>query len=70
MGENKKNGFDINVVEEIFLNLDILIYIIGSFLMAVVSIGFVLWALKTGQFEENEHLKRIPLVEDDEEYDS
>lgn len=52
------------------MNIDILIYIIGSILMAVVSIGFVFWALKTGQFEENEHLKRLPLVEDSEEYDS
>jgi cbb3-type cytochrome oxidase maturation protein len=70
MGENEKNGVNINVDEEIILNIDILIYIVGSFLMAAVSIGFVFWALKTGQFGENEHLKRIPLAEDDEEYDS
>ena len=70
MGENEKNGVNINVDEEIILNIDILIYIVGSFLMAAVSIGLVFWALKTGQFGENEHLKRIPLAEDDEEYDS
>ena len=52
------------------MDINILIYVVGSFLMAAVSVGFVFWALKTGQFEENEHLKRIPLVEDNEEYDS
>jgi nitrogen fixation-related uncharacterized protein len=36
--------------------------------MAGISVGFVLWGFKTGQFEENEHLKRKPL-EEDEEYD-
>ena len=51
------------------MDIDILIYVIGAFLMATVSIGFVFWALKTGQFEENEHLKRIPIEEEDEEYD-
>jgi nitrogen fixation-related uncharacterized protein len=35
--------------------------------MAGVSIGFVLWGFITGQFEENEHLKREPL-EDDKDY--
>ena len=49
------------------MDVDVLIYIIGSILMACVSIGFVLWGLKTGQFKENEHLKRKPLEEDDEE---
>jgi cbb3-type cytochrome oxidase maturation protein len=50
------------------LNIDLLIYTVGSILMAGISVGFVLWGFKTGQFEENEHLKRKPL-EEDEEYD-
>ena len=49
------------------LNVDILIYVIGSILMACISVGFVLWGLKSGQFNENEHLKRLPLEEDEEE---
>jgi cbb3-type cytochrome oxidase maturation protein len=50
------------------LDIDILIYVIGAFLMAAISIGFVFWALRTGQFEENDHLKHLPL-EEAEEYD-
>jgi cbb3-type cytochrome oxidase maturation protein len=50
------------------LDIDILIYVIGAFLMAAISIGFVFWALRTGQFEENDHLKHLPL-EEEEEYD-
>ena len=48
------------------MNIDLLIYTVGSILMAGISVGFVLWGLKTGQFKENEHLKRKPLEEDDE----
>jgi cbb3-type cytochrome oxidase maturation protein len=55
---------------EIWLNVDILIYVIGAILMACISIGFVLWGLKTGQFRENEHLKSLPLEEDEEEHES
>jgi len=49
------------------LNVDLFIYTAGSILMACISIGFVLWGFKTGQFKENEHLKRQPLEEDEEE---
>ena len=49
------------------MNVDILIYVIGAVLMACISVGFVLWGLRTGQFKENEHLKRLPLKEDEEE---
>jgi nitrogen fixation-related uncharacterized protein len=55
-----------SIEEERLLDVDILIYVIGAFLMAAVSTGFVFWALKTGQFEENAHLKRLPLEEDEE----
>ena len=49
------------------LNVDILIYVIGAIIMTCISVGFVLWGLKTGQFKENEHLKRLPLMEEEEE---
>ena len=49
------------------LNVDLFIYTAGSILMACISVGFVLWGFKTGQFKENEHLKRQPLEEDEEE---
>ena len=49
------------------MDVDMLIYTIGSLLLAGVSIGFVLWGFKTGQFKENEHVKRAPLEEDEEE---
>ena len=52
------------------MNVDLLIYTIGSILMACISVGFVLWGFKTGQFKENDHLKREPLEEDDDENDS
>jgi cbb3-type cytochrome oxidase maturation protein len=51
------------------LNVDLLIYIGGSILMAAISVGFVLWGFKTGQFKENDHLKSQPLEEDDENDD-
>ena len=47
------------------VDVDILIYIIGSVLMACISIGFVIWGFKSGQFKENEHLKRQPLEEEE-----
>ena len=52
------------------MNVDLLIYTAGSILMAAISVGFMLWGFKTGQFKENDHLKREPLEEDDDENDS
>jgi cbb3-type cytochrome oxidase subunit 3 len=52
------------------VDIDILIYVIGAMLLAAVSIGFVVWGFITGQFHENEHVKRMPLEEDEDEYDS
>ena len=49
------------------MDVDMLIYVVGSIFMACVSIGFVLWGFKTGQFQENDHLKSKPLEEDEEE---
>ena len=48
------------------MNVDLLIYTGGSILMAAISVGFVLWGFKTGQFKENDHLKSQPLEEDAE----
>ena len=55
--------------EAILLDVDILIYMIGSILMTCISVGFVLWGFKSGQFKENEQVKRQPLEEDEEEND-
>ena len=50
--------------------IDILIYVIGAILLAAISIGFVVWGFRTGQFHENDHVKRMPFEEDGDEYDS
>ena len=49
------------------MDLDMLIYVIGAFLMAGISIGFVVWGFKTGQFVENAGLNSRVLEEDEEE---
>ena len=49
------------------MDVDMLIYLVGSIFMACVSVGFVLWGFKTGQFQENDHVKSQPLEEDEEE---
>lgn len=48
------------------MDVDILIYIAGSILVACVSAGFVFWAIKSGQFQEDDKVKQQPLEEDDE----
>jgi nitrogen fixation-related uncharacterized protein len=48
------------------LDIDMLIYMIGAFLITCITVGFVVWGFKTKQFEENEHLKHQPLEEDEE----
>jgi nitrogen fixation-related uncharacterized protein len=47
-----------------------LIYVVGAFLMASISVGFVVWGFKTGQFVESAKLKRKMLEEDEAENDS
>lgn len=49
------------------MNIDVLIYTLGAALMMCIYVGFLVWGIKTKQFEENEHLKRKPLEEEDEE---
>ncbi|MCW4007042.1 MAG: hypothetical protein NWF04_10715 [Candidatus Bathyarchaeota archaeon] len=51
------------------MNLDITIYVIGSIMMAGISVGFVLWGFKSGQFKENGHLRNQPLEADEKEND-
>ena len=53
--------------EEIRLDIDMLIYMIGAFLMAGISVGLVVWGFKTGQFKECPDLNRKVLEEDEEE---
>ena len=48
------------------MDIDVLIYTIGATLMVLIYIGFLVWAIKTGQFKDNEHLKYKPLEEEDE----
>jgi nitrogen fixation-related uncharacterized protein len=49
------------------LNVDVFIYTMGAALMMCIYVGFLVWGIKTKQFEDNEHLKRKPLEEEDEE---
>jgi nitrogen fixation-related uncharacterized protein len=45
----------------------VFIYTLGAALMMCIYFGFLLWGIKTEQFRDNEHLKRKPLEEEDEE---
>ena len=49
------------------MNVDMLIYTIGAFLITGITVGFLLWGFKTGQFEENEHVRFLALEEDEAE---
>ncbi len=51
------------------MDIDIFIYTMGAALMMLIYIGFLVWAIKTGQFRDNERLKYKPL-EDEEEIDN
>ena len=44
-----------------------LIYMIGALMITGITAGFVFWAFKTRQFEDNEHMKYECLEEDDAE---
>ena len=48
------------------MNVDMLIYMIGAFGIALITAGFFVWALRTKHFHEDENLKRKPLEEDEE----
>ena len=51
------------------MEIDVFIYTIGAALMVLIYIGFLVWAIKTGQFKDNEHLKYKPL-EDEEDIEN
>ena len=51
------------------LEIDVLIYTIAAGLMMLIYIGFLAWAIKTGQFKDSEELKYKPLEEEDEPCD-
>jgi cbb3-type cytochrome oxidase maturation protein len=48
------------------LDIDMLVYLSGAIIMALIPIGFLIWGLKTGQFKEDEQIKCKPLEEDEE----
>jgi cbb3-type cytochrome oxidase subunit 3 len=47
------------------LNIDMLIYTIGALMITLVTVGFVVWAFRTKQFESNDFLRYYPLEEDE-----
>jgi nitrogen fixation-related uncharacterized protein len=49
------------------LNIDLLIYSIGAFLIVFITTGFVIWGFKTNQFKDNDNLKQKPLEDAEEE---
>ncbi|MEJ2126625.1 MAG: cbb3-type cytochrome oxidase assembly protein [Candidatus Bathyarchaeota archaeon] len=48
------------------MEIDVLIYTIAAGLMMLIYIGFLAWAIKTGQFKDSEKLKYKPLEEEEE----
>jgi nitrogen fixation-related uncharacterized protein len=49
------------------MDLNMIIYMTGAFLIVLITAGFVIWGFKTNQFKDNDHLKSLPLEEDGEE---
>jgi nitrogen fixation-related uncharacterized protein len=49
------------------MDIDMLIYIIGALGITFITSGFVIWALTTKAFEDNENLRFKPLEEDETE---
>lgn len=47
------------------MNVNMLIYMIGAFVIAALTTGFFLWSIITKQFSEDAHLEQLPLEEDD-----
>ena len=51
------------------MEIDVLIYTVAAGLMMLIYIGFLVWAIKTGQFKDTEQLKYKPLEEEDKPCD-
>ena len=49
------------------MDVSMIVYMTGAFLIVLITAGFVLWGFKTNQFKDNEKLKYLPLEEDGEE---
>jgi nitrogen fixation-related uncharacterized protein len=47
------------------VDIDMLIYIGGSILITAITVGFVVWGIKTEQFKENDHLKYKAIEEEE-----
>jgi len=48
------------------VNIDMTIYTIGAFGIAGITTILFLWAMLTGNYKEDEHMKRKPLEEDEQ----
>jgi cbb3-type cytochrome oxidase maturation protein len=48
------------------MDIDMFIYTVGALFIASITIGFLFWSVKTRQFNENEHVRNLPLKEDEE----
>lgn len=48
------------------MNVDMLIYMIGAFGIAMVTAGLFMWSLTSKHFQEEEKMKNMPLKEDEE----
>ena len=58
--------FLVEFVEGKIVNIDMTIYVIGAFGIAGITTILFLWAMLTGNYKEDEHMKRKPLEEDEQ----
>jgi cbb3-type cytochrome oxidase subunit 3 len=49
------------------MNVDMLIYTLGALGITLITAGFVVWAFKTKQIENNDYLRYLPLEEDEQQ---
>ncbi len=47
------------------MDVDLIIYVAGAGLMFCIYLGFLIWAIKSGQFKDNEKVKYMPLEGDE-----
>ncbi len=48
------------------MDVDVIIFVSGSVLMFLIYLGFLVWAIKSGQFKDVEKVRSKPLEEEDE----
>lgn len=49
------------------MDVDMLVYTVGALFIACITVGFLFWSIRTGQFKENQDLKNLPFKDDEEE---